>query len=363
MTVAFTDLGRKYALHQNEYEEAALEALRSGWYILGSALQTFEREFANYIGTDYCIGVGCGQDALTLAVRALGIGPDHEVIVAGNTYIATVFGITENGANPVFVDCNEYFQIDEKLIETAITPRTRAVLLTNLYGQSANLTAIRAICDSYNLALIEDCAQSHGSTFDGHMSGTMGDISCFSFYPTKPLGAFGDGGACVTDNDELANRLRLLRNYGSRVKYENEICGANSRLDEVQAALLSVGLRHIDGDTQLRLFVASRYLDEIKSNHVKLPQTHPKSTNVYHIFPLLVEERDSFIEHMNSRGIQTQVHYPIPPHRAKCFQGKGYSELHLPLTEQYASSIVSLPIYSGMPDCDVTAVIEAVNHY
>lgn len=363
MTVPFTDLKRTFELYQEEYEEAALRALRSGWYILGAELQSFEEEFADYIGSDHCVGVGCGQDALTLAVRALGIGEGDEVIVAGNTYIATVLGVTENGATPVYVDCNEYHQIDEKKIEQAITLKTKAVLVTNLYGQCCDLPTVKEICERYGIYLVEDCAQSHGAAFDGMMSGTAGIMGCFSFYPTKPLGAFGDAGAVVTDDPEIAERLRMLRNYGSKQKYVNEICGVNSRLDEVQAAMLRVGLAHLEESTDKRLHIAKRYLNEIHNPKIRLPRTREGADNVFHIFPLLCSQRDDLKAFLEARGIQTQIHYPIPPHKAECYREHDLDIVALPNTERNAAELLSLPIYAGMEDEEVTKVIGAVNAF
>lgn len=363
MRVPFTDLKRTFEVYQDEYEAAALRALRSGWYILGSELESFEREFADLIGTKYCIGVGCGQDALTLGLRSLGIGEGDEVIVAGNTYIATVLGVTENGANPIFVDCNEYFQIDEEKIEQAITSMTKAVLITNLYGQCCDLPTIKEICDRNDIFLVEDCAQSHGATFGGIMSGTAGILGCFSFYPTKPLGAFGDAGAVVTDDLEIAERLRMLRNYGSRQKYVNEVRGVNSRLDEIQAAVLRVGLAHLKESAERRREIAERYLSGISNPRIILPRTREGSDNVFHIFPILCPQRDDLKAFLEARGIQTQVHYPIPPHKAECYFDYGFDDAVLPNTERYARELLSLPIYVGMTDDEVSEVIEAVNEF
>jgi dTDP-4-amino-4,6-dideoxygalactose transaminase len=364
MNVSFTDLKRTFERYQDEYEDAALRALRSGWYILGTELDAFEREFADYLGMRHCVGVGNGQASLILAVRALGIGPGDEVIVAGNTYIATVLGVTENGATPVFVDCNEWFEIDENIVEAAITNRTKAVLITNLYGQCANLGRIRDICDKHSLYMLEDCAQSHGASFEGKLGGTVGDVACFSFYPTKPLGAFGDAGAVVTNDDVVAERLRMLRNYGSKVKYHNEVTGINSRLDEIQAAILRVGLVHLDENNTERARIAGRYLMEIKNPLVRLPETRDGAVHAFHIFALLCEQRDALAEHLKNKGIGTQVHYPIPPHLAECYQGMSFTQdCDLPLTERYAQQELSLPIYCGMPEEDIDVVISAVNSF
>lgn len=361
--VPFTSLKRSFEMYQEEYEAAVLGALRSGWYVLGKELSSFESEFASYLGARECVGVGCGQDALILAIRALGIGCEDEVIVAGNTYIATVIGVTENGATPIFVDCNEFYQIDETLVEQAITEKTKAVLTTNLYGQCSDLPSLRKICDKHGLKLVEDCAQSHGAAFKGRMSGTVGDVSCFSFYPTKPLGAFGDGGAITTNDSYIAEKLRMLRNYGSKEKYHNEILGINSRLDEIQAAALRVGLSHIEDSTRVRSEIARRYLSEISNPFVKLPKTRNGANHVYHIFSILCEERDELKSHLEMRGIQAQIHYPIPPHKAACYKDEPYAQVSLPKTERFAKEQLSLPIYSGMPKADVDAVIEAVNSF
>lgn len=361
--ILFADLKRTFEAYQGEYENAVMRALRSGWYILGNELEMFEREFAEYVGAKYCIGVGCGQDALTLALRALNIGCNDEVIVAGNTYIATVLAVTENNATPVFVDCNEYYEIDETQIEQAITSKTKAVLITNLYGQCSALPVIRAICDKYQIDLLEDCAQSHGASFEGVNSGTAGVMGCFSFYPTKPLGAFGDAGAVVTDDPDIAERLRMLRNYGSKKKYVNEICGANSRLDELQAAALRVGLAHIEESNQNRIDIANRYLSEITNPLVILPHLREGADSVYHIFPIRCERRDELKSHLEENDVQTQIHYPIPPHKAECYSSRDFVSVTLPNTERYARELLSLPIYHGMREDEVTQVIAAVNSF
>lgn len=361
--VQFANLKCTFELHQQEYEEAALRVLRSGWYVLGDELKNFEAEFASYVGVKECVGVGCGQDALILAIRALDIGRGDEVIVAGNTYIATVLGITENGATPVLVDCNDYYEIDENLIERAITKNTKAVLITNLYGQCANLPTIKNICEHNNLLLVEDCAQSHGAVFGSQKGGSVGDISCFSFYPTKPLGAFGDAGAIVTDDPVLADKVRMLRNYGSKKKYYNESTGINSRLDELQAALLRVGLSHLEESNSMRIAIAQRYLLGINNPSIELPKTRPGANHVYHIFAIRSKCRDALQKHLESCGVQTQIHYPIPPHKAPCYEGETFTKVSLPLTEKFAAEQLSLPIYSGMSEEEIETVISAVNSF
>ncbi|MBQ1818478.1 MAG: DegT/DnrJ/EryC1/StrS family aminotransferase [Clostridia bacterium] len=278
--VDFVKLKRQYDLFAPEYEEAALRALRSGWYIMGHELETFEAQFAGYTGGGYCVGLNSGLDALMLAVRALGIGPGDEVIVPANTYIASILGVTENGATPVFVEPDRFFCMDADRIGAAVTSRTKAILPVHLYGQPCDMEAICATAKKYGLYVIEDCAQSHGARLNGRLTGTFGTIGCFSFYPTKPLGALGDSGAVITNDPALAARVRKLRNYGSGVKYVNELEGVNSRLDEVQAAVLQVGLRHLDEDNEYRRRIAERYLSGIRSDFVALPCTRPGADSI-----------------------------------------------------------------------------------
>lgn len=354
-------LKRQMACYAPEYEEAVLRVLHSGWYVLGRELEAFEAEFARYLGVKHCIGVGNGQEALILAFRALGIGPGDEVIVPANTYIASVLGITENGATPVFVEPDEYFNLDVTRIEAAITPRTKAILPVHLYGQSCDAGGVCDIAERYGLAVVEDCAQCHGARFDGRLCGSFGTIGCFSFYPTKPLGAFGDGGALVTNDDELARRLRMLRNYGSGQKYVNELRGTNSRLDEMQAAVLRVGLRHLDEGNAWRSRIARRYLEGITAPQVRLPRTRPGCTNVWHIFPILCRERDALQAQLLEQGVKTLCHYPIPPHLQQCYRELGHRLGDFPLAERIAEQELSLPIYVGMPMDEVEAVIQAVN--
>ena len=375
--VEYTSLSKNYNLFKAEYEEAALRALRSGWYILGPESEAFEKAFADYLGVKNCIGMNSGTDALILAIRALGIGSmnsdvggtaDDEVIVPAGTYIASVLGITENGAKPVYVDCNpDTLLINPELIEAAITSHTKAILPVHLYGQSCNMDAIIGIAKRHNIPILEDCAQCHGSKWNDIMTGTGGTLAAFSFYPTKPLGALGDAGAVVTNDDELADKLRMLRNYGSRVKYHNESIGRNSRLDEVQAACLSVGLKHLDECNHIRIRIAEKYLKEIHNPKVRLPHTDQHATHVYHLFPVIVDDQQEFQKFMEEQGIKTQVHYPIPPYAAECYLNTAAGVLDgkhkYPNADYIAKHEVSLPIYSGMDIADVEAVIEAVNKY
>lgn len=362
--VEYTSLLKNYNLYKREYEEAALRVLRSGWYILGPELEMFENKFAEYLGVKHCIGLNSGTDALILGVRALGIGPGDEVIVPAGTYIASVLGVTENGAKPVYVDSDsETLLINPDLIENAITERTKAILPVHLYGQACNMDRIMQIAQKHNLYVLEDCAQCHGAKWNGKVTGTQGTLAAFSFYPTKPLGALGDAGAVVTNDDELADKVRMLRNYGSRVKYHNESIGRNSRLDEVQAAVLTVGLKHLDECNEMRIAIAGRYMDGIRNSKVKLPYVDSGATHVFHLFPVIVDNQNRFQEYLLEQGIKTQVHYPIPPYVAECYKNQGFAWEDYPKAGYIARHEVSLPIYSGMDEREVDLVIEAVNRY
>lgn len=363
MNVEFSVLKRKFELYQKEYEKAALTALRSGWYILGKELEKFEKSFAKYMNSEYCIGVNSGTDALILAFRALNIGVGDEVIVPAGTYIASVIGVTENGAVPVFVDSDEYLLIDADRIEEKITEKTKAILAVHLYGQACQMDKIVEIAKKYNLFVVEDCAQCHDAAFNGKKTGTFGDIGCFSFYPTKPLGALGDAGALLTNKQDLAEKLKMLRNYGSKVKYHNEINGVNSRLDEIQAAFLSVGLKHISEENEKRTRIAKQYISGIKNERIKLPQVRENSTHVFHLFPVLVEERDNFQKYLLDNGIKTQVHYPIPPYMANCYKEWNYNWGDYPNASYIADHEISLPIYVGMPEEEIKYVIDIINRF
>jgi dTDP-4-amino-4,6-dideoxygalactose transaminase len=363
MQVKFNQLDRGYKKYKEEYNQAAIETLESGWYILGTRGEKFESEFSNFLGSKYCVGLNSGLDALILAFRALGVGKGDEVIVPANTYIASVIGITANDATPIFVEPDQYYNLDTTKIEEKITERTKAILAVHLYGQSANMSSIKEIADKYNLYLVEDCAQSHGACFDGKVTGTWGDIGCFSFYPTKNIGAFGDSGAIVTDNIEIFERIKMFRNYGSKVKYQNEMLGVNSRLDEIQAALLSVKLRHYKELRSEREFVAGQYLNRIKNPLVQLPQIRKGAEHVWHLFVVKVEKRDEFQKYLDKHGIATQIHYPIPPHLSKAYEGLEIAEGELPITEDYAKHIISLPLFEGIGKEEIDYVISIVNKF
>lgn len=356
-------LDRGFYKYQQEFEEAAIRVLRSGWYIAGAELEAFEKAFASYIGTSYSLGVGNGLDALTLAIRALGIGEGDEVLVQGNTFIASVMGVSINRATPVFVEPNEYYQLDEDRLEQALTPKTKAVLVVHLYGHSANMDPIVRFCNKHNLKLIEDCAQSHGSHYKGQMTGTFGDVACFSFYPSKNLGAFGDGGAVATNDKNIYDKIKMLRNYGSNVRYHNEEVGVNSRLDELQAALLSVRLKYMDELTKERVEAARYYYDNIKNDKVILPPIREDAEHVFHQFVVRCERRDELAKHLDELGVGTIIHYPIPPHLSKAYEYLGIKEGALPITESFAKTVLSIPIYTGITRQEQDAVIEAINSF
>ena len=308
MKISPNRLDRGFYLYQEEFEKKALEVLRSGWYVLGKEVSSFEEEFSAYTGSKYCVGLASGLDALWIAFRVLGIGQGDEVIVQGNTYIASVMGITINGAVPVFVEPDEYFNIDAAKIEEKITHRTKAILVVHLYGQASNMKPIMDIAKKHNLKVVEDCAQSHGAKFEGRMTGTFGNIGCYSFYPSKNLGAFGDAGAIVTDDPKIAEDVRVFRNYGSEKRYYNRVVGTNSRLDEMQAGLLRVRLAHIQELEDEKRLICKRYLDELHNENIQLPSIRPGATHIWHQFVIRTEQRDELINYLNERGIGTIIH-------------------------------------------------------
>lgn len=363
MKVKCNVLDRQFFQYQQEYEEAALRVLRSGWYVLGNEVKQFEEEFAAFTGRKYCVGLNSGLDALIMSVRALGIGQGDEVIVQANTYIATVLGITENGAIPVFVEPDEYYNIDADKIEAAITDKTKAIMVVHLYGQASNMGKIMGISKKYNLPVIEDCAQSHGACFDGKMTGSFGISGCFSFYPTKNLGAFGDAGAIVTDDKDFADKVRMMRNYGSRIKYYNEIEGLNSRLDEMQAALLRVKLQHIKELNQERVVLADRYTKGITNEYIVKPEIRNGANSIFHQYVIRCKDRSNLQKYLEEQGIQTQIYYPVPPHLAECYERLGHKRGDYPITEQYANEVLSLPIYTGMTWEEQDYVIEKLNTF
>nr|WP_297172692.1 DegT/DnrJ/EryC1/StrS family aminotransferase [uncultured Agathobaculum sp.] len=357
------NLKRQYDLHASEYEAKALEVLRSGWYVLGNEVKEFEKEWANYVGTKYCVGLASGLDALWLSFRILGIGAGDEVIVCANAYIACVMGITINGATPIFVEPDQYDNIDVYQIEAEITSRTKAILAVHLFGQACDMTEIMRLANKYSLRVVEDCAQSHGNHWNNKTVGTFGDIGCFSFYPSKGCGAFGDAGAIVTNNDSIADKFRVYRNYGSRMRYQNEVVGANSRLDELQAGLLRIKLKYLDGFNAERCQIAARYSAEIKHPSIILPRIRPGADSTWHQYVIHVKNgnRDALSSYLQDNGIGTIIHYPIPPHLSKAYQYLGYVRGSFPIAEQYADEVLSLPIYNGMTIQEQDYIIAKIN--
>lgn len=356
-------LDRGFFQYQYELEKKALDVLRSGWYVLGREVSSFETEFADYLDSKYCVGLASGLDALWIAFRVLGIGAGDEVIVQGNTYIASVMGITINGATPVFVEPDEYYNIDAARIEEKITAKTKAILVVHLYGQASNMDEIMKIAEKHKLRVVEDCAQSHGAKYDGRMTGTFGDIGCFSFYPSKNLGAFGDGGAIVTNDPDIEDAVRIFRNYGSEKRYYNRVVGTNSRLDEIQAGLLRVKLSHLQELEDEKRAICGKYLSEIKNENIILPQIRPGATHIWHQFVVRTDRRDEFMDYLDKNNIGTIIHYPIPPHLSEAYSYLGLRVGELPITEEYAKTILSLPLYNGMTEEEQNYVIECVNRF
>ena len=376
--IKFLDLKKVNERFRAEMDAAAKRVLDSGWYLLGKECEAFETEFAAYCGVKHAIGCANGLDALKLVIKAMGIGPGDEVIAPANTYIASLIAISANGATPVLVEPDiDTYLIDPAKIEERITSRTKAIMVVHLYGRVCEMEAINAIAKKHGLKVIEDCAQAHGAfggggleTGDARRVGGLGDAAGFSFYPGKNLGCLGDGGAVTTNDDELAKKVRALRNYGSDVKYHFPYRGTNSRLDEIQAAWLRVKLPHLDADNALRAEIAVRYCREIANPQVTLPLLPvPRGedaagtmlSNVWHVFPVRCERRDEFQAYLTERGIQTVIHYPIPPHRQPAYTE--WHDLSLPITEKIHDTIISLPISPVMTEGEVSEVIAAVNRF
>jgi dTDP-4-amino-4,6-dideoxygalactose transaminase len=365
--VKFLDLQQINARHRRQFHDALDAVLDSGWFILGKAVQTFEHSFADYCGVKHCIGVGNGLDALILILegyKALGLMAEgDEVIVPGNTYIATILAISKAGMKPVLAEPDpSTFLLDPQQIEAHITPRTTAIMPVHLYGQLCDMDAINAIAVQHGLKVIEDSAQSQGALRGGKRSGALGDASGFSFYPGKNLGALGDAGAVTTDDDALAQTITALRNYGSHRKYYNLYKGFNSRLDELQAAFLSVKLRHLDGDNERRRAVAAQYAANMRNPAVQLPRMPADAAaHIWHLYVVRVRNREHFTAYLEGQGIQTVIHYPVPPMQQVAYEE--LAALKLPHTEAIHREVVSLPISNVMSDGEIAKVIAAVNGY
>lgn len=364
--IKFLDLQKINARYAEELKSAAANVIDSGWYLQGGQNEKFESEYSRYIGTRHTIGVANGLDALIWIFRAyieMGImKPGDEVIVPANTYIASILAITENGLKPVLVepDINTY-QIDDSRIEQAITAKTKAILIVHLYGQCAYTEKIKELCEKYNLKLIEDNAQAHGCLYAGCKTGALGDAAGHSFYPGKNLGALGDGGAITTDDDELAATVRALANYGSSRKYVFKYTGRNSRLDEIQAAFLSVKLKFLDSDIALRKAVAKYYIENIKNPSIVTPVVKDWDGHVFHIFPIRCSQRNELQKYLTDNGIQTIIHYPIPPHKQECY--KEWNGLSFPVTELIHEEELSLPMSPVMSKEEIEEVVTVINRW
>jgi dTDP-4-amino-4,6-dideoxygalactose transaminase len=372
MKVPFLSLHDVTAKYKDEIHEAALRVIDSGWYLQGKENEAFERNYADYIGTKYCIGCANGLDALIWIYRAYvelgGMQPGDEVIVPANTYIASILAITENGLTPVLIEPNpDTLEIDDSRIEAAITSRTKSILLVHLYGRLAMTDKIADLCKKHDLKLVEDNAQAHGCKYNGKRTGSIGDAAGHSFYPGKNLGALGDGGAVTTNDENLAKAIRALANYGSQKKYVFKYSGRNSRLDEIQAAILDVKLRHLDEDIRLRQQVADFYYEHISNPLVTLPKRLPHDENVYHLFPILVKKgkRDALHDYLAENGVGTVIHYPIAPHKQECYANEAWNtpQLSLPITENLADEELSLPMSPCLTQEQVEWIVKCINKF
>lgn len=359
--VTFLPLEREL---DSELRAAFTRVFERSWYIDGVEDKAFEEAFAKYCGTDYCVGCGNGLDALMLSLKALGIGKGDEVIVPSNTFIATALAVTYVGAMPVFVEPDiRTFNIDPDKIEEKINSKTKAIMPVHLYGQSCDMDPIMAIARKHNLYVIEDCAQAHGATYKGKNVGTFGIAAGFSFYPGKNLGALGDAGATVTNNKELADKLRALGNYGSDYKYHHIYQGTNSRLDELQAAFLAAKIPHMDKMNADRRRIANRYLSEIKNSSVILPYVMPECEHVWHVFAIRTDRRDELADYLTELGIGVNKHYPIPMHMQECYKELGIKQGELPVAEEISATQLSLPLYYGMTDDEIGYVVDCINKF
>jgi len=361
--IKFLDLHKINEQYRKQIDKRIKNVLDSGWYLLGKEDEIFEQNFADYCGTEYCVSCGNGLDALTLIIKAYGFGNGDEIIVPANTYIASILAISYNGCTPVLVepDINTY-NINPDLIEEKITEKTKAIMVVHLYGQAVEMDKIWALAKKYNLKIIEDSAQAHGAIYKEKRTGNLGDASGFSFYPGKNLGCLGDGGAVTTNDKELVDKIRALRNYGSNAKYHNIYQGVNSRLDEIQAAILDVKLPYLDRDNQKRRKIANYYLENIKNKKIITPlcPVNEKS-HVWHVFALRTEKRNEFQQYLKENEIQTLIHYPIPPHKQPCY--KEWNNLSFPITEEIHNTIISIPISPVMNDDEIQKVADVINRY
>lgn len=362
--VPFVDLKAQYHAIRDEVRAEVDNVFESTQFILGDAVEKFERNFADYLGVKHALGVGSGLDALRIALEAASVGAGDEVIIPANTFIATALAVSATGAKPVLVDCTEdTYQIDPALIERAITPRTKVIMPVHLYGQSADLSAIIEIARSHQLEVIEDAAQAHGTRFQGKSCGSFGLAGCFSFYPGKNLGAYGDGGAIVTNSDEFARKVNSLRNYGQKQKYVHVEKGTNSRLDTVQAAILNTKLKYLDDWNAARGAHAALYSDSLANQDFIVPALDTRSTHIFHLYVVRTRDRDELQQHLTSHGIQTGIHYPIPIHLQEAYADLGFKKGAFPVTEKLANELLSLPMYPELSQQQIEFVLETVSSF
>jgi dTDP-4-amino-4,6-dideoxygalactose transaminase len=361
----FLELTRASDELREELDEASRRVIESGWYILGPEVEAFEREYAAYCGAEHCVAVGNGLDALHLILRGYGIGPGDEVIVSAHTFIATWLAVSATGATPVGVDVNEdTFNIDPACALAAVTPRTAAIIGVHLYGQLADMAGLHAVAERHRLKVIEDAAQAHGATCKGRRAGSLGDAAGFSFYPVKNLGALGDGGAVTTNDSQLADAVRLLRNYGSRVKYQHECQGVNSRLDEFQAAFLRVKLQHLDEWNERRAQLATRYAAELAGlSDLVLPAITDSASCAWHQYVVRHPRRDALQQHLQRLGVATMIHYPVLPHRSPAYQDSGEAVRLFPVADRLVREILSLPMSPHHTVAEITHVVEAIRTF
>ncbi|MBI5726313.1 MAG: DegT/DnrJ/EryC1/StrS family aminotransferase [Ignavibacteriales bacterium] len=360
--IEYESLAKVNQVFFDEFETSFSATLRKGWYILGEEVKNFESEFASFIGVKHCVGLASGLDALFLALKACNFSPGDEVLVPSNTYIATILSILNAGLKPVLVEPYiRSYNIDPSRIEEKITPRTKAIMIVHLYGKPCDMVPVMEIKEKYGLKLIEDCAQSHGATYHAQNTGTFGEFGAFSFYPTKNLGALGDAGAIVTNDDDLALAIRRLRNYGSDIKYYNEVAGFNSRLDEVQAGFLRIKLRKLKEINAHKRRLAALYFDNLNDNFVK-PVIQENIYDVFHIFNIRHEQRDKLKKYLFDNGIKTEIHYPVAPHKQKAMQGV-LTDSNFPLAEEIHATTLSLPLSFGHTEQEILSVIDVLNKF
>lgn len=360
--IKFLDLKKINNRYREEIDSRIKNILDKGWYLQGEENENFTQNFANFCGTKFALGVANGLDALNLIIKAYGFGNGDEIIVPANTYIATILAISENGCIPILVEPDiKTYNINPDSIEKKITTKTKAIMVVHLYGQAVQMEKIWKIAKKYNLKIIEDSAQAHGAIYQENRTGNLGDASGFSFYPGKNLGCIGDGGAVTTNDEELFNKIKAIANYGSDRKYHHIYKGVNSRLDEIQAAVLDIKLKHLDSDNNKRREISKYYRENIKNSKLILPETYDEKSHVWHIFAVRTQNRDEFQKYLTEKGIQTIIHYPTPPHKQGAY--KEWNNLSFPITEEIHNTILSLPISPVMTDSEIEKVVEVVNEY